>query len=186
MTLALSTSTPFAAVALFDGAQLVTRNCKESRRAASSAIIEMRELLPTAEISRIVVDVGPGSFTGVRVGVTMAKMWAEIEGLPLFGVESFDLFGSGPVAIPSKRGEVFLRIPGHPSQTIGVGEAEKIDGVKFVNEVEMNSILTVLPLDRIFESDPLGLMPSYVGEPNISVAKQAHIMGETFGGRGDV
>jgi tRNA threonylcarbamoyladenosine biosynthesis protein TsaB len=186
MTLALSTSTPFAAVALFDGAQLVARNCKESRRAASSAIIEMRELIPTTEISRIVVDVGPGSFTGVRVGVTIAKMWAEIEGLPVFGVESFDLFGSGPVAIPSKRGEVFLRNPGHSSQTIAVGEAETIAGVKFVNEEEMKSILTVLPLDRIFESDPMVLMPSYVGEPNISVAKQAHIMGETFGGRGDV
>ncbi len=186
MTLALSTSTPFAVVALFDGAQLVARNCKESRRAASSAIIEMCESLPKGAISRIVVDVGPGSFTGVRVGVTMAKMWAEIEALPLFGIESFDLFGSGPIAIPSKRGEVFLRNPGQPSQSIAVGEAELVDGIKFIDEPEMKSILTFLPLDRIFESSPLELMPSYVGEPSISVAKQAHIMGETFGGRGDV
>jgi len=42
------------------------------------------------DIDAFVVGIGPGSFTGVRVGVTMAKTWAMALQKPVYGVSSFD------------------------------------------------------------------------------------------------
>lgn len=42
------------------------------------------------EVEAFAVGLGPGSFTGVRVGVTMAKMWAHVLARPLFGISSLD------------------------------------------------------------------------------------------------
>jgi len=58
-------------------------------------------------------DLGPGSFTGVRVGVVMAKTLAWAVGGKCVGTDSFDLVDpQRVVALPSKKGEFFVRVPG--------------------------------------------------------------------------
>jgi tRNA threonylcarbamoyladenosine biosynthesis protein TsaB len=42
------------------------------------------------EIEGFAVGLGPGSFTGVRVGVTMAKTWAQVFQKPLVGISSLE------------------------------------------------------------------------------------------------
>ena len=76
------------------------------------------------EISCIAVDLGPGLFTGLRVGVAAAKAMAQTLRIPMIGVPSLDLVAF-PVrhtsrlivtAIDAKRGEVFYamyrQVPG--------------------------------------------------------------------------
>ena len=43
-----------------------------------------------ADVEAFVAGLGPGSFTGVRVGVTMAKMWAFARNKPVVGISSLD------------------------------------------------------------------------------------------------
>jgi tRNA threonylcarbamoyladenosine biosynthesis protein TsaB len=72
------------------------------------------------DIDRIAVDVGPGLFTGLRVGVATAKALAQALGVTVLGVGSLDILAvaarerlggppDGPVAavVDARRGEVF-------------------------------------------------------------------------------
>ena len=73
-----------------------------------------------AEVDRIAVDIGPGLFTGLRVGVATAKALAQALGIGVLGVSSLDVlaaaaaepFGPGAGArvvsvVDARRGEVF-------------------------------------------------------------------------------
>lgn len=64
------------------------------RRHAQSLVLEIDRLLKEAQLTcfqlgGIGVSVGPGSFTGLRVGVTCAKTLAYAAGVPLAGVDTF-------------------------------------------------------------------------------------------------
>jgi tRNA threonylcarbamoyladenosine biosynthesis protein TsaB len=67
------------------------------------------------EISAIAVDVGPGLFTGLRVGIATAKSMASALRVPMIGLSSLDLLAhrvrhSQRLIVPvvdGKRGEVF-------------------------------------------------------------------------------
>ena len=77
-----------------------------------------------SEISVVAVDLGPGLFTGLRVGVAAAKAMAHALSVPMIGVSSLDLLAF-PVrftsrlivaAIDARRGELFYafyrQVPG--------------------------------------------------------------------------
>ena len=78
-----------------------------------------------ADIDRIAVDVGPGLFTGLRVGVATAKALAQALGIGVLGVSSLDVLAAavldraaptgaevGVVAsvVDARRGEVFAAV----------------------------------------------------------------------------
>ncbi len=180
---ALSTSSALATVAWFSGDDLNWRGVRESNRAASSAIIGLIEEsgIPLSQATGILVDSGPGSFTGVRVGITLAKMWSELLSIPVETVSTFDLVGSlAAVAIPSKKSEVYVRIPGEPPTTMPLVEALS-KGIRVAGEAELRDLFKSFPPASVRQPRvPLELLPEYVAQPNISTAKQTHIMGETF------
>lgn len=68
-----------------------------------------------AEISVVAVDVGPGLFTGLRVGVATAKAMAHALRVPMIGVPSLDLLAFSvrftpkltAAVIDARRGEVY-------------------------------------------------------------------------------
>jgi tRNA threonylcarbamoyladenosine biosynthesis protein TsaB len=72
------------------------------------------------EVDTIAVDVGPGLFTGLRVGVATAKALAQALPAELLGVSSLDILGAAaleqigpaPVAavVDARRGEVFAAV----------------------------------------------------------------------------
>jgi tRNA threonylcarbamoyladenosine biosynthesis protein TsaB len=73
--------------------------------------------LAPRDLQTIVVDVGPGLFTGLRVGVAAAKGLAQSLGLGVVCATSLDVLGAGAVAaghsglvlacVDARRGEVF-------------------------------------------------------------------------------
>ena len=66
------------------------------------------------EVERIAVGVGPGSFTGLRIGIATARALAQARGLPLVGVSSLEALALGAgdaelvlAVLDARRGEAF-------------------------------------------------------------------------------
>lgn len=151
----------------------------ESNQNASGVCLGLLErgAYDPSAVTLVVADVGPGSFIGVRVGVTIAKTMAYALGVPVAGVSAFDLINpSGVAVIPSKRGEFFVREPGRePVRTTelptrnfkGYGS-----GVQEIDYPEARLAASLLPtLKRLRAED---LLPEYLVEPSISTPKRAY------------
>ena len=102
--LAVDTSTPHAAVALgrSDGLVLVARP-DPGLRHGRGLLPAAQALLSTARLSvkdlqAFAVGLGPGSYTGLRVGVTAIKTLSYVTGRPLVGLESFDVIAANAPA----------------------------------------------------------------------------------------
>ncbi|MHB1390732.1 MAG: tRNA (adenosine(37)-N6)-threonylcarbamoyltransferase complex dimerization subunit type 1 TsaB [Thermoleophilia bacterium] len=150
-TLAIDTATDTCAIALGDGASLIA--C--TRFAAGRAHLEMllprvQELLEEAgltsrDIDGIVTGTGPGTFSGLRVGVSTTRGMAQALGVPLTGFSTLRALALGisdrlhqdedqtqpqatrdimPV-IDARRGEVFAQL----FRSTGTGQLDEISGI---------------------------------------------------------
>ena len=76
-----------------------------------------------SDITAIGVVTGPGSFTGIRLGIAYAKGVAMGLNVPVVGISAFDLYlAETPdafVAIDSGRGDFFVAANGLEPQTMG-------------------------------------------------------------------
>ena len=115
------------------GARRAGRRARAARtRAGCSSSLE-RALdeggVAWADVDRIAVGVGPGGFTGLRIGIATARALAQARGLPLVPVSSLATLaagaGDGPVAavIDARRGEVFA---GGLGRRDGAGRAGRL------------------------------------------------------------
>ena len=89
-TLAIDTSTQALSVALRDGDQVVTETTTNTKIKHSTQLLPLIENMfqligwQPSDLEGIVVTGGPGSYTGLRIGVTAAKTMANTLNIPLF------------------------------------------------------------------------------------------------------
>lgn len=80
------------------------------------------------DISAIGIVVGPGSFTGIRLGIAYAKGLGMGLNIPVIGISLFDLYLAATpdafVAIDSGRGDFFVAAPGLNPCTMEIEELE--------------------------------------------------------------
>jgi tRNA threonylcarbamoyladenosine biosynthesis protein TsaB len=120
--LAFDTSTVHAALAVAraDGATFVA-SPDPAHRHGRSLIPALRDLLREAGLAiqaldAIAVGLGPGSYTGLRIGVTAAKTLAYAAGRPLVGLDSLELIAQNApreathvaAIADAQRGDVFV------------------------------------------------------------------------------
>jgi tRNA threonylcarbamoyladenosine biosynthesis protein TsaB len=123
LILAFDTATPATAVAVWmpDGPQVERRDDPapgERPRHAERLLALAQAALEEAgagwdDVERLAVGVGPGGFTGLRLGIATARALAQGRGLPVLGVSSLQALAE-PVEAPTvaavldaRRGEVF-------------------------------------------------------------------------------
>jgi tRNA threonylcarbamoyladenosine biosynthesis protein TsaB len=99
--LAIDTSNNALGVALFDEDRVLGEyitNMKKNHSVrimpAIHTLLKDCDLVP-ADLTKIVVAKGPGSYTGVRIGVTIAKTLAWALNIPLVGISSLEILASG-------------------------------------------------------------------------------------------
>jgi tRNA threonylcarbamoyl adenosine modification protein YeaZ len=112
LTLAFDTSTAVATVALVRDVVALGERVSSASGVLADADELLREHgLEQTEVSRLAVGTGPGSFTGIRIGLAAARGLAFSLSIPVAGVSTLDALAAGsPGAVPvidAKRKEVF-------------------------------------------------------------------------------
>ncbi len=121
MLLAVETSGLLGSFAITDGSQLlIERQLNEGQRNAQSLVAEVDRAfrvlnLATTDIQTVAVSIGPGSFTGLRVGLTFAKTFAWLNQASLVAVDTLQAIALQAPAdveivtavIDAQRGELF-------------------------------------------------------------------------------
>lgn len=89
--LAIDTSSSWTGIALTDGERVIDHNWDAGRQQTTTVMVAIDNLLNSIgltirDLSAIAVASGPGSFSGLRVGMSIAKGFALALGIPLIGV----------------------------------------------------------------------------------------------------
>ena len=126
--------------AVWSGGEVVAHASEEMQRGQAERLAPMlksvldRASLAFSQLKIIAVTVGPGSFTGVRIGLSMAKSLALATGRPLYGVTTFALQmsvlspavwrdGSVMIVLETKRDDFYVQMYGPDQQPLGPAAA---------------------------------------------------------------
>lgn len=145
MQLVIETALTACSVALIDGDRVAAERYEEIGRGHAERLIPMVDAaLADAGVRRaeaILVDVGPGSFTGLRVGIAAARAFAFAWEVPIAGVASTALVAAGAfaadpaltslyVTLDAARGQVYAQAfgragPANDIQALDPAEAAR-------------------------------------------------------------
>jgi tRNA threonylcarbamoyladenosine biosynthesis protein TsaB len=134
--LVIDTATAACSVALIDGERIIAQTHEVVGRGHAERLMPMIAALPGGgRADAILVDCGPGSFTGVRVGIATARALGLGWGVPVHGYSSMALIAADAahdarteesertiaVALTGGHGELFVqRFRDHPLEPIAV------------------------------------------------------------------
>lgn len=158
--LLIETSTAMLSVSLAeDGVVVASRTCDEPRMQAALTAPLVKEVLDNQglgvkDCDAIAVSKGPGSYTGLRVGVSTAKGLAFGAGLPLIGIGTLDILcqdalqdgGKAAFIVPmidARRMEVYTAVFTPDGQQQGPVEAKIIDAQSFAEELAQGPVLFI-------------------------------------------
>ena len=191
MLLAIDTSGPFCSAALLDGDTLIERSENIGRGHAERLMGMLEELLGEAKadwkhIARVACSTGPGSFTGLRVGLATARGLALALDCPCTGVTVFEAFaeefGQGEplcVAMDAKRDQIWMQ--NFARDGVAISEPMAVVADEGLENVPQNTMRFAgsaagMLADRVDEANMLSEAPSppIAAIARIAVARPAN------------
>jgi tRNA threonylcarbamoyladenosine biosynthesis protein TsaB len=123
IVLGIETSTPQTSVALGSETAIVASTRLTGRARQDAVVPAIEHLLrwtglELSAVGGVAVGLGPGLFTGLRVGVEAGKSLAQVLGVPIVGIASLDALAFGVrhtgrligAVIDARRGEIFYAL----------------------------------------------------------------------------
>lgn len=161
-TLVLDTATPALTLALWEDEALLAHHHQVIGRGHAERLVPALGLLPDGgRADRIVVGVGPGSFTGIRVGVAAARALGLAWGAEVVGLSTLALLAAAApddeptlAAVNGGHGEAFV-------QHFGGAPMRPMDELRAVPLASLSTEPRVLGLDTLAEHAP-ALIPAEV------------------------
>lgn len=168
-----STSTLYTAVIVDDRVyeKYINGRNDHAKNIVSSIDLLLKEAGLTIEnLDKIIIGYGPGSYTGVRMSVTVGKMLAVFKKIPLYTISTLKLMASGyddvvKVSIDARRGNAFA----------GVFDMNRnvdvlTEGLYSYEELEKCAALTTVK-DGEFKVNPFKVieLAEIVNEPHLLV-----------------
>ena len=188
LILAVDTSTRTGSAALLRDSQVLSEvsgyeeTPYSTRLFRDVALLQERANFRLEQVDVFAVAAGPGSFTGLRVGLTAVKAWAEVHRKPIAAISGLEaiaeksLMGEKPISpnvqfiapfLDARRGQVFgaiyRRIPGDATGLALAGEESILSLDEFLELVKEKShqpiqlaspTPDVLPATRVSEVLP--------------------------------
>lgn len=149
LTLAIEASNKSLSIALFKGDDVLIQDGMEntlqhSIHLATTVDRVMKQSPYTyQQLDRIVVSNGPGSYTGLRIGVTFAKTLAQTVGCSLIGVSSLKV-----LALSAKEEALVIPFYDARRQNVFVGYYENGQSVKPDEHIAFSEVLNNLSTDK--------------------------------------
>lgn len=158
LVLSIETSTTVCSAALHNEGKLLAFEITEvPNSAASQLAVMIDKVLNTSgvasrDLAAVAVSSGPGSYTGLRIGVATAKGICYALDIPLIAVNSLELMavqvnennGGGALLCPmidARRMEVYTMLLGPDLHVIEAVEARIIDASSYATRLEDNEVL---------------------------------------------
>ncbi len=139
MILAIDTTHQYGSIALVDNGETIEEVPLDGEDGFSSLLFTAiqallsRHGLTLTDIDAFAAASGPGTFTGIRIGLTVAKGFGEAMGKPVFGVGNLEALSTfAPGAIPfydARRGDVYTMLADGVERVIPL---DQLTGASFV------------------------------------------------------
>ena len=157
MLLAIDTSTRAVGVALYDGIQVLGETVWTSQDyhtvdlAPAVAHILEKAGVNISSLQVLAVALGPGSFTGLRVGLAFAKGLALARRLPIIGISTFDVLAAAlpvkdlPLAVILRAGRGRLAVGWYQNQRqmwVATGRAELMTSEALIGMIEKPTLVS--------------------------------------------
>jgi tRNA threonylcarbamoyladenosine biosynthesis protein TsaB len=156
--LAIETSSPLLSVALGDSDRIIAESNTVMPRGTMSEILPTIEsLLENAGLTKndievIVVGLGPGSYTGLRIGVVTAKSLAQALGVPVIGIPSMDAIAYHNIrkdvlvcpVVDAKRQEVYTAMYCMDTQKL-----KRLEEFRVVSPFELAKTLRIEEFNKV-------------------------------------